>query len=365
MSNIVVKSFQPKLIVSVQCQRNEVYDQRQCVFLSKDSSKNIMKLVDASKYELTFEASADMRLLDYFHRGIERETFFRLIAQIINAYRCLFANKLPFANIDMNAENIFVNSASGELVFVYVPIDGDMSRGNVKDLLEKFVFESYFASDVDQSFKQELLDMLNNCQSIYTKDLEKYALKYCPSVENYIVKAYDNSKPETPEVKPEAEEKFPVADSREAFCENEESEPSPVVEFAEDSGTADVEEPEGTVVLSESEGTVVLGTQIPVIPSYPKLTRRKTGQVVEVNKPVFRIGKEEGIVDYLVPDNPTVSRSHADIISRDGKYYLYDNNSTNRSYINNILIDPQKLCEITDGAIIRLSNEEFEFRTAN
>ena len=70
-------------------------------------------------------------------------------------------------------------------------------------------------------------------------------------------------------------------------------------------------------------------------------------------------------MDYLIPDNPAVSRSHADIISRDGSYYIYDNNSTNKTYVNNIMIPALKNVKLEDGCLIRLADEEFEFKTTD
>lgn len=54
---------------------------------------------------------------------------------------------------------------------------------------------------------------------------------------------------------------------------------------------------------------------------FPTLIRTLTEEVVRIDKPVFRIGKEENCVDYIVTNNIAISRSHADIISRGGKYF--------------------------------------------
>ena len=63
----------------------------------------------------------------------------------------------------------------------------------------------------------------------------------------------------------------------------------------------------------------------------PHLIRAKNNEKISVNKPVFRIGKERSYVDYFIGDNTAISRSHANIVTRDGAYYLVDTNSTNHS----------------------------------
>ena len=95
---------------------------------------------------------------------------------------------------------------------------------------------------------------------------------------------------------------------------------------------------------------------------YPELYRTQTGETIQINKPVFRIGKERSYVDYFVTNNNAVSRSHADIISRETGYFIIDLNSKNRTYINNQAIVPQTETAIKDGDLLRLGNEEFVFR---
>lgn len=94
----------------------------------------------------------------------------------------------------------------------------------------------------------------------------------------------------------------------------------------------------------------------------PVLVRRKNNEKISVNKPVFRIGKEKSYVDYFVSDNTAVSRSHADIITRDGKFFIVDTNSTNHTYINGAMIQSSMETPLNSGDTVRLANEEFEFK---
>lgn len=90
--------------------------------------------------------------------------------------------------------------------------------------------------------------------------------------------------------------------------------------------------------------------------------RLLTNETFLINKPVFRIGKEKSYSDYFVANNNMVSRSHADIIARGGRYFIVDLNSKNRTFVNETPIPAQQETEIHDGDAIRLANEEFEFR---
>ena len=94
----------------------------------------------------------------------------------------------------------------------------------------------------------------------------------------------------------------------------------------------------------------------------PRLVRTKNNENIELNKPVFRIGKEKSYVDYFIGDNSAISRSHANIISRDGEYFVVDTNSTNHTYVNGQMIQSNVETKIAHGTMIKLANEDFEFK---
>ncbi|MGN0141412.1 MAG: DUF6382 domain-containing protein, partial [Roseburia sp.] len=91
---------------------------------------------------------------------------------------------------------------------------------------------------------------------------------------------------------------------------------------------------ETTVLNAAGAGeTTVLGAVQQGMPVQPYLIRLKNNERITLNKTVFRIGKEKSFVDYFIGDNTAVSRSHANFISRDGKYYVQDTNSTNHTFV--------------------------------
>ncbi len=94
----------------------------------------------------------------------------------------------------------------------------------------------------------------------------------------------------------------------------------------------------------------------------PYLIRSKNNEKILLNKSVFKIGKERSYVDYFIGDNTAISRSHANIITREGKYYIVDTNSTNHTYLNGQMLKSNAEVEIEQGSKIRLANEDFEFR---
>lgn len=111
------------------------------------------------------------------------------------------------------------------------------------------------------------------------------------------------------------------------------------------------------------EDTVVIGEVMAASSMKPYLHRSSNNERILLDKPVFHIGKERSYVDYCISGNATISRSHADIINRNGKFFIVDNNSTNHTYVNGEMIPSNTEIPLFHGTKIRLSNEDFEFLT--
>lgn len=108
--------------------------------------------------------------------------------------------------------------------------------------------------------------------------------------------------------------------------------------------------------------TTVLGVAPVKQDITPYLIRRKNNEKIILNKPVFRVGKERSYVDYFIGDNTAISRSHANIITREGTYFVVDTNSTNHTFINGNMINSNEEVQINHGDSIRFANEDFEFK---
>lgn len=90
--------------------------------------------------------------------------------------------------------------------------------------------------------------------------------------------------------------------------------------------------------------------------------RVRTGQNVDIRKDLFHIGTEQSYADFCIKDNAAISRSHADIICRDNKYFIKDTNSLNHTYLNGSMLTSNTEYELRSGDSILLANEEFEFK---
>ncbi len=126
------------------------------------------------------------------------------------------------------------------------------------------------------------------------------------------------------------------------------------------SGTGDI--PTGVLDSSDDQATTVLGGGAGG--AAVCLTRESNGEKIYINKNIFRVGRDRNRVDYAISDNTAISRSHIAIVSRNGEYFVIDNNTANHTYVNETMIPANVEMPIREGDVIRLANESFRFGKA-
>ena len=94
-------------------------------------------------------------------------------------------------------------------------------------------------------------------------------------------------------------------------------------------------------------------------PAAAQLMVLRTGRSMVLNSGMTTMGKSHD-ADLSIPDNNRISRHHAAIAFRNGQYYLYDQGSTNGTFLNNMPVDANGI-RLISGDIIRLANEDIQF----
>ena len=91
------------------------------------------------------------------------------------------------------------------------------------------------------------------------------------------------------------------------------------------------------------------------------LIRLDTNEKIFLNKTVFRMGRATDTCDYAILNNNYIGRSHAQIIIENGQAFFVDNNSTNKSFINNTMVSPNQKVLLRNNDLISLANISFRF----
>ncbi|AOZ96908.1 FHA domain-containing protein [Butyrivibrio hungatei] len=122
---------------------------------------------------------------------------------------------------------------------------------------------------------------------------------------------------------------------------------------------------QGTSLLDNSKesGTTVLGAAtMPKRTVSGTLIRKRDKKQVLIDKESFSLGKDSLHTDFCINDNSAISRSHAVIKALQDGVYIEDCNSTNGTFVNDKRVIAGQPVKLSDGTIIKLADEEFEYR---
>lgn len=348
---------------------------------------------------------------------ITKQRYFLIIAQLIEMMRSAQQYSFDLGTIDLEPEHILINRKNGQIFVPYLPVvNCETTNGGIIKCLRQLSTIAVFASDYDYSFADDFMCFVMGMGRFSIDDAENYIrevspdtakqLALLPNIKNlkgllheykdgslpdakpslfrlifgdaaYFTKQEmpKQEKPKIPMLTPKPLELPEIQDDTNIFApkphENNQSE----IILADDGDNSDELEDILTNLYTESSAhseferpkeenalDKTAELDIPDDVNYPEITRRATGVTYSVDKSVYKIGKENAKVDLYVTNNQTVSRVHVHIISRNGVYYIVDQNSTNRTFVNGIHVPPQVEYKLRDGDEIKLSNEIFDFR---
>lgn len=367
-SKFKVKSKDSKITIKSKLDKDESINQREVDILNSKVIRGIMKPTVEGSRKISYLSPAGVTLEEYLGSGISKNDFFLIFAQILEVVKSVDRNSFNINNLVMNLKYTFINKQTKEVHFIYQPIMSQRISANLASFLYDVAYNTKLALNEDVKPINELLAYIRGLNVVAVLPLENYILKVYPQ----IYKQVKRQKPGQSEALVGSdvyyrrnewdEKKKKITDDKPTSLLSDYDEPTSLLND-EDEATSLLmaDDDDATSLLNDDdEATSLLGDNSS-FQRFPYLIRKNTFDRIDINKPVFRIGKEKSYVDYFIGDNNTISRLHADIISRDNRYYLKDNNSTNHSYIDGSMVQGNQEAELFDGAVVTLSNEDFEF----
>ena len=249
-------------------------------------------------------------------------------------------------------ETAFISEGGARLC--YVPVQGFAGAG-LRYLLLEVIYRSSFSGEEDCAYAQTVVNFLRNSEPFSLRDfhnlLTGLETDLPPSVQrgpsgtssekggtvliSEAVQLREQAKAEE-EARREAEAKAAEEARREAEAK------------AEEEARREAEARAAEEVHREEKKNAPMN-----------LLHEKTGARIPIMRPVLKIGKKAGLVDYCIEGNPSISRRHADIVSRDGGCYLVDRGSLNKSYVNGRIAEPDQEIPLHSGDKISLADEIF------
>lgn len=386
MSKLKVKFKDSQITVKSKLSKDEQINARELEILNSKIIRGIMKPTVEGEKKLSYLSPGGIRLEAYLKKGITKNDFFLVIAQILEAVKSIGRNSFNINNLILNMKYVFVNEMTHELHFVYQPIYSSAISSDLASFLYDVAYSVTLALNEDYKCVNNFIAYLKGLQAVSVINIEKYLLDVYPQIYKQVKRQkygqseylgsfkngkdiyYDMDKRRKPAPLDDGDstsllsEKNDKDEATSLLMDDNTDIPTSILEEYDNNEPTSLlveDEDEATSLLVDDEPTSLLseGPQI----TYPYLIRKSNFDRTDINKPVFRIGKERSYVDYFVANNNAVSRIHADIITRNNCYFVKDENSTNGTYVNGNRLSPNEEVQVFDGDIITFANEEFEF----
>ncbi len=383
------------LVIKARAAFREKIDQEGLEQFAQANIQGFFKLKMIKKRHIEYMGIPGMPLSEYLREPISKHEFFIIAEQLVLAARHLWENGFSTENLVSDICHVYINKMTKEIQLIYLPTLPNKRQNSFMELMEAVVY-AVRSSGEDMEYLSRFIYFLRSLGSIHKESMEKLG--------NYITSEKRSVKPVLSERGISPEYKNPMDRQEEAgedgvtvfeadVWEDSDEDQTEVVneerylfqqggkslsldkyrpDYKSLSHESQVQSRNGgiddeddrTMMLDEdeTEETDFVDSFQDEIFRMPVLYRISTGETIHITKKVFRLGKEEACVDYAVLNNHAVSRSHADIICRENRYFVFDLGSKNKSYINNRALPSQYEVEINNGDILKLANEEFEFR---
>ncbi len=354
MAKYKIKTKDRTLIVRVKLSFSEKLNERELDSFARKYIRGLLKAKIIKNGCIEYTGPIGISLDEKMKKPISKHDFFFIIEQIVDITHKLNINNMDINNIRFNTKNVYINEITKEIQFIYLPLKQIKSGANIIEFIENIIYSVIPMQEQDRDYVSKFTYFLRSLSGYNANAIEKYIFKEDRSIVNTIKKrSVGQSGFMTDKPKDYYEHYGRTGDETTGILLDEDEETG---RLDEDEKTGRLDEDEETGRLIEDEVTILKENV-----HYATLYRILTDETIEINKPVFRIGKEHSYSDYFVSNNDKVSRGHADIIVRNGKYFVKDLNSRNRTFINGQAIPVQQETEIFEGNSLRLANEEFIF----
>lgn len=272
------------------------------------------------------QLATESSLTKYLQGNILVEDYFSVVRQILDT---LIKVQNGGMQIQLSIQTMRV--CNKKVLFQMTAEDSIYELSNVKDFLKNLTFSCVFSGNQNFQKITSFMHFLDDGAS-----------------SSSLGKIYEFF-----EERPRVEVQKPIAEPEETgvldggFWEQFEQRQTvqPVRNIPEDAGETGVLDPAYWGDAVQESAAILVNT--------------KTKKVVSIAKDTFWIGKEA--VDLQI-NKDTISRKHAVITKRNGHYFIMDNNSTNKTYVDNHEIPAKGSVEIFDGNRIKFADEEYEFQ---
>lgn len=329
MSKLKVSIKKSTVTAMMKAGRKERINETELSQLARIKPCGIMHVTKTKKDSVIYTCPANINLTDRLKKAISKYDFFFMIEQIVIMVEDVYNNGLNVNSVRFNMDDVYINEMTKEMYFIYFPIVGGQESADIVGFIENIIYTMTPVINEDTNYISRFMYYVRSFHGFNGNAIEKYISREERAVVNVL--------------------------KNKAVTMQQTMQQRIMQQVMQ--GSMD-----GTTVLSDDSISIQQMQQMqPVNYHFASLTRQVTGEKIELGKPSFVLGKNPEKSDYAVAGNTNISRIHAVITTRKGRYYIMDQNSTNGTFINGRIIKAGQETEILPGDCLMLANEEFIF----
>ena len=329
MSKLKVNIKKSTVTAMMKAGRKERINETELSQLARIKPCGIMHVTKTKKDSVIYTCPANINLTDRLKKAVSKYDFFFMMEQIVIMVEDVYNNGLNVNSVRFNMDDVYINEMTKEMYFIYFPIVGGQESADIVGFIENIIYTMTPVINEDTNYISRFMYYVRSFHGFNGNAIEKYISREERAVVNVL--------------------------KNKAVTMQQTMQQQIMQQVMQ--GSMD-----GTTVLSDDGISVQQIQQMqPVNYHFASLTRQVTGEKIELGKPSFVLGKNPEKSDYAVADNTNISRVHAVITTRNGRYYVMDQNSTNGTFINGRIIKAGQETEILPGDCLMLGNEEFIF----
>ena len=335
MSKLKVSIKKSTVTAMMKAGRKERINETELSQLARIKPCGIMHVTKTKKDSVIYTCPANINLTDRLKKAISKYDFFFMIEQIVIMVEDVYNNGLNVNSVRFNMDDVYIIEMTKEMYFIYCPIVGGQESADIVGFIENIIYTMTPVINEDTNYISRFMYYVRSFHGFNGNAIEKYISREERAVVNVL--------------------KNKAVTMQQQIMQQQTMQQQIMQQVMQ--GSMD-----GTTVLSDDGISVQQIQQMqPVNYHFASLTRQVTGEKIELGKPSFVLGKNPEKSDYAVADNTNISRVHAVITTRNGRYYVMDQNSTNGTFINGRIIKAGQETEILPGDCLMLANEEFIF----
>lgn len=335
MSKLKVSIKKSTVTAMMKAGRKERINETELSQLARIKPCGIMHVTKTKKDSVIYTCPANINLTDRLKKAISKYDFFFMIEQIVIMVEDVYNNGLNVNSVRFNMDDVYINEMTKEMYFIYFPIVRGQESADIVGFIENIIYTMTPVINEDTNYISRFMYYVRSFHGFNGNAIEKYISREERAVVNVL--------------------KNKAVTMQQQIMQQQTMQQQIMQQVMQ--GSMD-----GTTVLSDDGISVQQIQQMqPVNYHFASLTRQVTGEKIELGKPSFVLGKNPEKSDYAVAGNTNISRVHAVITTRNGRYYVMDQNSTNGTFINGRIIKAGQETEILPGDCLMLANEEFIF----